>query len=212
MKNLIFTFAALLLFASVIQAQQPLTYQVYVIASNGKVLNKTYQDTQELTLDRAIQDLHIGYLKGKEFVFTPEESKHNAFFVKKSGANDAEKHVLFEAWDGQAARQIEKAMNIHFGEPAQPVKVQQEKLSASAVKPEGKKGLEEELLQQLTQDGLIKKDDRKISIVLTRSALVVNSKKQPEQILAKYKTLVESFRGTSIPENFRYEYTSEVSY
>lgn len=211
MKKLLFT---LFVFAIIMHtgiAQQTLSYHVYVITTSGKVLNKTYKNAVELKSDQTLRDLQVGYLQDEEFIFTPLESKHKAFFVEKSGVNGNEKHVLFEAWDSQAASQIEKAMNIHFGKPTEPIQIQKEKPTTSVVKTEGRKGLEQELLQQLTQDGIIKKDDRKISIVLTRSAFIVNSKKQPLQILTKYKTLVESFRGEQLNEKFRYEYTSEVS-
>lgn len=211
MRNLLFTITALLLYTSPTQAQQVLKYHIYVIATNGKVLNKTYQDTKEISSDKAIQDLHIGYLKGKEFVFTPEESKHKAFFAETIKEDDSKNDVLFQAWDEQAARQIQNAMNKESGQITQHEQHNKEKLTASTVKQTRKKSFEEELLQQLIKDSIIKEGDQKLSIVLTKSALTVNGKKQPEKIFTKYKTFAETLRGESMSEQYRFEYTSEVS-
>jgi hypothetical protein len=209
MKTLIITLSALVMFVLEMKAQQTLKYQVYVIATDGKVVNKTYQNVQELSRDQAIKDLYIGYLKNKEFIFTPAESKHKAFFVETTGHKGKERHYQFHAWDEQAGSQIAEAVDIHESRVTEPVQSQQKEIADTQV-PVSRSSLEEQLLQELIKDGIIK-DAAHVSLTLTRNAFIVNSVKQPPQVSTKYRKLTESIKGEQLSENFRLEHTRSAN-
>ncbi len=179
-------------------AQQIINYRLHVIARDGKVVNKMYRNTEELHRDPAIKELHIGYLENEQFVFTPLESKHKAFFVETIGENAEDRHFQFEAWDTEAARQI----NIATTPPPAPAVQSGQEFVAVGVNGSN---LEKRLLQELIKDGIIK-DAGKLSITFTRKIFIVNSVKQSPQILAKYLALAESVKGEQLSENFRMEY------
>jgi hypothetical protein len=206
MKTISITLSALLvMFVSAVKAQQTLKYQVYVITTNGKVVNKTYQNVYELSRDQAIRDLDIGHLKSEEFIFTPAEGRHKAFFVETTGHKGTERHYQFHSWDEQAGSQIAKTVNIHESNISKPVQSQQKGTTDTHV-PVSRGSLEEQLLQELIKDGIIK-DVANVSLTLTTKAFVVNSVKQPAQVLAKYRKLTESIKGEQLSENFSLEHT-----
>jgi hypothetical protein len=169
------------------------------------VLNKTYQDTQELTRDRAIQDLQIGYLKDKELVFTPEESKHKAFFVEKTEDNGKERHFMFHVWDEQAGKEIESATNMHAIPETQPAGNSHETITDTQTGLTNGNSLEKQILQELIKDNIIK-DLTTVSYILTKHSFTVNSVKQSPQVFAKYRTLTESIKREPLSENFSLEY------
>ncbi len=209
MKRLLMGFFISSLFPITLQAQQLIKYHVYVIATNGKVVDKTFASSEELNQDKELRALQIGSIVNNTFAFTPNEAKHKALLVEEINVTGEPTRSYFQAWDNEAAVAIQKNTGTKLASrvvPQAPPPALPEKMSSVPSESTAPKSFEASVLEALTSDKIIP-GNTKVSIKLTRHHFFVNEIKQPESTHQKYLKLVEAIKGQKLSGNFQFHYS-----
>jgi hypothetical protein len=175
-----------------VQAQNAHKYHVHIIATNGKVINKNYESAAELNKDEALRSFQAGRIIDEKSTFHPDQRSHKAFLVEVFDDAGNKIDSLFQAWDSEAAKQVVKSGNSVPApkEPPAPPQVEDRTIEAAA----GTTDIGKAFLQKLKKDKILA-HGRNASFKITSSYLVINDRKQPEEVFLKYRNFLESIKG-----------------